>query len=1226
MVTPGDKRVLRSRTGLRPIYTTDDMDEGSYTTDDMDEDSYTSDDMDEGGYTSDDMDEDSYTTDDMDEDGFDQDKEQVEEKSEEVCPLKDIEKVLDRDFRLNDPDSSQLFVKQYLLKWKESSYLHCSWVDEEELEKAHKAHPQKQLKAKVDKLNARIDDNMLSHDEDELIALPPEWTTVDRILACREEEDGKKYLVKFKELSYDKTYWESESDISAFQNQIQRFKDINSATRRENIIENVGNQVEFKHFDHTPEFLNGSLHEYQLEGLNFLKYSWFQGTNVILADEMGLGKTIQTIAFLATLLEENQAPHLVVAPLSTLRNWEREFSTWTPQLNVVMYTGNSEARRVIREHEFYFPENKKVCKLDVLLTSYEMINSDTTYLKPIKWNCMIVDEGHRLKNMSSKLFSSLTQCKSKHRVLLTGTPLQNNLDELFSLMHFLDAAKFGSLGEFSEEFKDSINQEEKISRLHQMLAPHLLRRLKKDVLKGKLPPKKELILRVDLSSQQKHWYKAVLQRNYQILAKKGGGKISNVLMELRKVCSHPYLLDGAEPKLENADEAFKQLVEASGKLQLLDKLMVKLREQGHRVLIYTQFQHTLDIFEDYCSYKNWSYERIDGKVGGAERQVRIDRFNAEYSNRFCFLLSTRAGAIGINLATADTVIIYDSDWNPHWDIQAMARAHRLGQTAKVLIYRMVHSNSVEEKILKMSKQKMLLERLVVGQFKQSKLSQDELDEIIKYGSKELFSEAGNGKIHYDDAAIQKLLDREYIDAEEGDEEENGFLMAFKVAKFEYIDENEEDSAAAVEEAQAIENNADRTSHWEELLKDKHEMHQAEELNGLGKRKRKCKQQVTYAEEDDDEADDDYEYDDDDDIAGSDDERKEAVEAEPTVVEAAAPQRNPRGRKPYRKRAHGNSEPIPLMEGEGRSLRVLGFKKSDRKTFMDTFLRYGAGNYDWKEFVQPLMPKTYDEIKTYGVYFLKHIVENSDKKSPTFSDGVPKEEMDCEKLLIRMTFMMLLKEKCQYMDDHPTEPLFSDHIIKMFSLDFGKLAEAEHDRKLLRAVSEQGYGHWPIIVELEGLKETLCKQLGISFPCKTWREPEEDSLPESSLNQETGNAGNNKASSAGGTKKKKKPSYTPDYQRLCNHVEQRVNMLEKAIKYEYHEKILAEQAEAKTKVMGTVGASFVAADKDMLEPLPKTTEPIISEETSAVAVDNKQGEGKEEDDIKMDAADNLIIID
>ncbi|KAH9622678.1 hypothetical protein KSS87_011394 [Heliosperma pusillum] len=679
-----------------------------------------------------------------------------------VNPLNDIEKILDCEMRptiADDGDASavgskQVFVKQYLVKWKGFSYLHCSWVPEKQFMKAFKTLPR--LKTKFNNFHRQM--SSVNNSDDDFVAIRPEWTTVDRILACRpycraahplwffeeselaylqglgmdsepnsvtvvlnmdralevkteEGDDEKEYLVKWKELPYDECYWEFESDISAFQTDIERFSRIQSRRRRPSKLKNVPcdsldphkKHKEFQQFEQSPSFLSGgSLHPYQLEGLNFLRFSWSKQTHVILADEMGLGKTIQSIAFLASLFEEGVYPHLVVAPLSTLRNWEREFATWAPQLNVIMYVGSGQARSLIRQYEYYYPkkptsgklkrkkfppissENKQDrIKFDVLLTSYEMINLDSVTLKPIKWECMVVDEGHRLKNKDSKLFLQLKQFHSIHRVLLTGTPLQNNLDELFMLMHFLDAGKFGSLEEFQEEFKD-INQEEQVSRLHRMLAPHLLRRLKKDVMK-ELPPKKELILRVELSSKQKEYYKAILTRNYELLTRKGGGQISliNVVMELRKLCCHPYMLEGVEPVIPDSNESFKQLLESSGKLQLLDKMLVKLKEQGHRVLIYSQFQNMLDILEDYLTYKKWQYERIDGKVSGAERQIRIDRFNGKNSSRFCFVLSTRAGGLGINLATADTVIIYDSDWNPHADLQAMARAHRLGQTNKV---------------------------------------------------------------------------------------------------------------------------------------------------------------------------------------------------------------------------------------------------------------------------------------------------------------------------------------------------------------------------------------------------------------------------------------------------------------------------------------------------------------------------------------------------------------
>ncbi|KAL2926136.1 CHD3-type chromatin-remodeling factor PICKLE [Bienertia sinuspersici] len=947
-------------------------------------------------------------------------------REDTVSPLNEIEKILDYEVRptaAEDGDASmlgskQIFVKQYFVKWKGLSYLHCTWIPEKEFIKAYKTLPR--LKTKVNNFHRQM--SSANNSEDDNVAVRSEWTTVDRILACRGDDDEEKeYFVKWKELQYDECSWEAESDISAFKSEIDRFRRIQSRRRRpfsklknlqRDATESHKKQKEFQHYEQSPEFLSGgSLHPYQLEGLNFLRFSWSKQTHVILADEMGLGKTIQSIAFLASLFEVGVYPHLVVAPLSTLRNWEREFALWAPQMNVIMYVGSSQSRAVIREYEFYYP--KKSAKLkkkksgqisseskqdrikfDVLLTSYEMINLDSASLKPIKWECMIVDEGHRLKNKDSKLFLMLKQYQSKHRVLLTGTPLQNNLDELFMLMHFLDAGKFGSLEEFQEEFKD-INQEEQISRLHTMLAPHLLRRVKKDVLK-EMPPKKELILRVELSSKQKEYYKAILTRNYELLTRKGGGQISliNVVMELRKLCCHPYMLEGVEQVIPDSNESFKQLLESSGKLQLLDKMMVKLKEQGHRVLVYTQFQNMLDILEDYMTYKKWHYERIDGKVSGAERQIRIDRFNAKNSSRFCFLLSTRAGGLGINLATADTVIIYDrllrkkflqlqemidaaalSDWNPHADLQAMARAHRLGQTNKVMIYRLITRGSIEERMMQMTKKKMVLEHLVVGKLKTQNINQmivliigsfqEELDDIIRYGSKELFvdetEEAKARQIHYDDAAIDRLLDRERAGDEEtnlDEVEDNEFLKAFKVANFKYIDEAE---AAAKEEAQKAAAAATRSS------------------------KRSRKQMLVMMGEDDN-----YEA--------------ELTDSETTSSGA------PSGKRAYRKRARVDGvEAFPLMEGEGKSFRVLGFNQSQRALFVQVLMRFGVGEFDWAEFVPRLKQKSYEEIKEYGTLFLTHLAEEI-TDSPNFSDGVPKEGLRVQDVLVRIAVLLLIRDK------------------------------------------------------------------------------------------------------------------------------------------------------------------------------------------------------------------------
>ncbi|XP_011622141.1 CHD3-type chromatin-remodeling factor PICKLE isoform X2 [Amborella trichopoda] len=1030
-----------------------------------------------------------------------------------VSPLENIEKILDCEMRPCEVDEGEApkgstkpkFVKQYLVKWKGLSYLHCSWLLEEEVQKAFKKIPR--LRTKVNNFHQKMGSNT---SEEDYVSIRPEWTTVDRIIATRKDSEKREYLVKWKELSYDECTWEVGSDISPFQSKIDRFYSLQSKADKKSKSKNSNRgtkeakrkQKDFQQFDKTPDFLSGgSLHPYQLEGLNFLRFSWSKETHVILADEMGLGKTVQSIAFLASLFEEKIFPYLVVAPLSTLRNWEREFATWAPQMNVVMYVGSAQARSVIRQYEFLRPKMKPKkhkwkgkqvppskqsmqdrIKFDVLLTSYEMINFDTPSLKPIKWECMIVDEGHRLKNKDSKLFQILKQYTTKHRVLLTGTPLQNNLDELFMLMHFLDAGKFASLEEFQEEFKD-INQEEQIARLHKMLAPHLLRRVKKDVMKD-LPPKKELILRVELSALQKEYYKAILTRNYQILTRHGAAQVSlmNVAMELRKLCCHAYMLEGVEPEIPDADEAFRKLLESSGKLLLVDKLMVKLKEQGHRVLIYSQFRHMLDLLEDYLTYKKWNYERIDGIVSGVERQIRIDRFNAKDSTRFCFLLSTRAGGLGINLATADTVILYDSDWNPHADLQAMARAHRLGQTNKVMIYRLVTRGTIEERMMQMTKKKMVLEHLVVGRLKDSSFKQEELDDIIRYGSQELFAEdedeSGKARqIHYDDASIDRLLDREKINNEEAsvEDEDDGFLKAFKVANFEYIDE-EEATAAREEEAkkqteikQQAENMAERARYWEELLKGKYEEHRLEEFTALGKGKRSRKQMVSVEE---------------DDLAGLEDVSSEEEDNdEGDWTDNGMGSGGGRKNHSSKKRSRVDTmEALPLMEGEGKSFRVLGFTQNQRAAFVQILMRFGLGEFDWSEFVSRMKQKTLEEIKVYGTLFLTHIAEDI-TNSPTFSDGVPKEGLRIPDVLVRIATLHLIRDKVKFSTENPGLPLFAEDIVSRFpGLRSSRYWKEEHDLSLLCAVMKHGYGRWLAIVEDPhlGFPGIICQEQNLPY--------------------------------------------------------------------------------------------------------------------------------------------------
>ncbi|PNJ47667.1 CHD7 isoform 5 [Pongo abelii] len=320
-------------------------------------------------------------------------------------------------------------------------------------------------------------------------------------------------------------------------------------------------------------------------------------------------------------------------------------------------------------------------KFHAIITTFEMILTDCPELRNIPWRCVVIDEAHRLKNRNCKLLEGLKMMDLEHKVLLTGTPLQNTVEELFSLLHFLEPSRFPSETTFMQEFGD-LKTEEQVQKLQAILKPMMLRRLKEDVEKN-LAPKEETIIEVELTNIQKKYYRAILEKNFTFLSKGGGQanvpNLLNTMMELRKCCNHPYLINGAEEKIleefkethnaESPDFQLQAMIQAAGKLVLIDKLLPKLKAGGHRVLIFSQMVRCLDILEDYLIQRRYPYERIDGRVRGNLRQAAIDRFSKPDSDRFVFLLCTRAGGLGINLTAADTCIIFDSDWNPQNDLQ-----------------------------------------------------------------------------------------------------------------------------------------------------------------------------------------------------------------------------------------------------------------------------------------------------------------------------------------------------------------------------------------------------------------------------------------------------------------------------------------------------------------------------------------------------------------------------
>ncbi|XP_024022650.1 ISWI chromatin-remodeling complex ATPase CHR11 [Morus notabilis] len=487
-----------------------------------------------------------------------------------------------------------------------------------------------------------------------------------------------------------------------------------------------------------PSCIQGKMRDYQLAGLNWLIRLYENGINGILADEMGLGKTLQTISLLGYLHEFRgvTGPHMVVAPKSTLGNWMNEIRRFCPILRAVKFLGNPDERKHIRE------ELLVAGKFDICVTSFEMAIKEKTTLRRFTWRYIIIDEAHRIKNENSLLSKTMRIYNTNYRLLITGTPLQNNLHELWSLLNFLLPEIFSSSETFDEWFQISgeNDQQEVVQQLHKVLRPFLLRRLKSDVEKG-LPPKKETILKVGMSQMQKQYYRALLQKDLEVVNAGGERKrLLNIAMQLRKCCNHPYLFQGAEPgpPYTTGDH----LIENAGKMVLLDKLLPKLKERDSRVLIFSQMTRLLDILEDYLMFRGYLYCRIDGNTGGEDRDASIDSFNKPGSEKFVFLLSTRAGGLGINLATADVVILYDSDWNPQVDLQAQDRAHRIGQKKEVQVFRFCTEYTIEEKVIERAYKKLALDALVIQQGRlaeQKTVNKDELLQMVRFGAEMVFS-------------------------------------------------------------------------------------------------------------------------------------------------------------------------------------------------------------------------------------------------------------------------------------------------------------------------------------------------------------------------------------------------------------------------------------------------------------------------------------------------------
>lgn len=802
----------------------------------------------------------------------------------------------------------------FFVKFRCTSYIHCAWVAKEEVTKTRAGT----IKAKrfLTKLQKR--DYPISLEEGRSIKriidedfngqppFDPEFIKIDRIISV-----DQRMLVKWKKLAYELStleFIDDIKDLEGFDEEIQEFK-------KRNIIKKPKVPIDWRpakdslSVSHT--FKNGNnLRDYQMEGLNWLLNRWYYKQGCIMADEMGLGKTVQSVAFVNKLFETGyHFPVLVVAPLSTLIHWEREFKNWT-DLRVLMYHGNNIARDLIHDYEF---DNGGLL-FDVMITTYEMVMSGIKHLD-MSFGVGIFDEAHRLKNANSKAFQTLMTIQFNHKILLSGTPLQNNLTELWALLYFLDPVRNESLNYFLESYK--LEKSEDVDRLKTLLKPVMLRRMKDDV--EKIPIKEETIVEVELTMIQKQFYRAILEKNMSIF-ESNTPNLLNIMMELRKCCIHPYLVRGAEEKIlhdyklrrkidaiksrnrtetegsevesetpsekttvskgsgqispingfltkdssenqisqnenqispnenqispdenqiipeenqitpdniqipqdENAeynsfsqpletglalpqdlvnetditpeeqisfppspnveetwsrkvyteelsvDDYYKILIQSSGKLVLLDKLLEKLKGQ-HKVLVFSQMTRCLDLLADYLHYKKYKFERIDGAVRGDCRQAAIDRFSAENSESFVFLLCTRAGGMGINLTSADTCVIFDSDWNPQNDLQAQARCHRIGQTKNVKIYRLITRNTYEREMFDKAGLKLGLDQAILQKTTKGVKKKEYIESLLKKGAWGVLMENDDAAQKFCEEDIDMMLQRrtQVIRHEEG---------------------------------------------------------------------------------------------------------------------------------------------------------------------------------------------------------------------------------------------------------------------------------------------------------------------------------------------------------------------------------------------------------------------------------------------------------------------------
>ncbi len=685
----------------------------------------------------------------------------------------------------NDVDAN---VGRYLIRWKGLSYLHVTWELYRDIEEHMGINGTQYVSRFRKKYGEILLRGELSPEEEWGGGFfNPECIEIDRVLkVVRKPGTDTELVIKWLGCSYSELSYETVSDLDQLginhKDAVSAYFSREDVRARKKLLQEAKNGT-FQYPTLSPNFENkGKLRDYQLVGVKWMLANWAGDRSCILADEMGLGKTLQSMTAVWWLFTKagQSGPCLVVAPLSTLHHWKRETEEWTG-LSTVLYHGSQSDRDVILEYEMFFAQEAKgkpviangerLYKPQVIITTPGEVIQNFLPFKDITFSMLIVDEAQRLKNSNASLNKVLTQDVDwESCILLTGTPIQNNLEELWSLMNFVDPHVFDDKEGFISKYGD-MTRTEQVSELNLLIRPYILRRMKEDVEK-KVPPKQETIVEVELTAVQKQYYRALYEQNTEFLLQGGirnGPSLMNLAIELRKCCNHPYLVKGAEEAIHTSNviegSEIDKLIMSSGKMVLLDKILPHLKKQGHRVLIFSQFVMVLDVLDDYLRGRNYVFGRIDGSIIGVERQRAIDRFQAPGSDLFIMLLSTRAGGQGINLTAADTVIIYDSDWNPQNDIQAQARCHRIGQTKNVKVYRLLTNKTYEQVMFQAASRKLGLDQAII-QHEQRKsnslpqLSSKEVETLLKHGAYAVLREDENN----DDSNKSKVFFEESIDS------------------------------------------------------------------------------------------------------------------------------------------------------------------------------------------------------------------------------------------------------------------------------------------------------------------------------------------------------------------------------------------------------------------------------------------------------------------------------